>query len=361
MKARHAVLSLAPSTILALLVCAAVASAQTLPAPRLNAEQKKRAQALSTLVDEVFANKHSAPADVALTWQGAYLAADRGLVYVPYTINIDGKFTGVPVAMYVRVQTKDALPPSYDASKTTTLRTYIGQMSAALQIDTKDMRSGNVAATGVILEDIHFFEPPKDGRLSRGLWLPPGEYNIFVAMQEKPQKDLPRSAVLTQPITVPNLSDGLAISSVILAESLGPAPATSKKQMQLDDPFSIGGTRIVPAANSRLPRAGELTAVFFLYNPTAGSAGKPDLLAEYSFYQRVGAGVVAFKQSPPQTFNVETLPAAFDVAAKQQIMGGLSVLLAGFPVGDYQLEVKVTDKISRQTISRTLDFSVYGP
>jgi hypothetical protein len=335
-------------------------AAQTLPAPRLNAEQKKRAQALSTLVDEVVANKHSAPADVALTWQAAYLAAEGGLVYMPYTINIDGKFTGLPVAMYIRVLTKDALPATYDASKATTMRTYIGQMSDRLQIDTKDLRSGNVSATGLVSEDVLFFELPKDGRLNRGLWLPPGEYNVFVAMQEKPQKDPPRSVVLKQPITVPNLSDGFALSSVILAESLEPAPATSKKQSQLDDPFSIGGTKIVPVANSRLPRAGELTAVFFLYNPAAGNAGKPDVLAEYGFFERVGAGAVPFRTSPPQAFNAETLPATFDLAAKQQIMGGLAVPLSGFPVGEYQLEVKATDKVSGQTITRTVDFSVFG-
>ena len=345
-------------TIAAWLLCAAALAAQTLPPPRLNAEQKIRAQALSRLVDEIVANKHSAPADVALTWQGAYLAAERGLVYVPYTINIDGKLTGMPVAMYVRVLTKDALPATYDASRATTLRSWIGQMSVVY--DTKDIRNGNVAATGLVAEDILFFELPKDGRLNRGFWLPPGEYNVFVAMQEKAQKDLPRSVVLKQPITVPNLSDGFAMSSVILADSLGPAPATSKKQTQLDEPFSIGGTKIVPVANNRLPRAGELTAVFFLYNPTAGSAGKPDVLTEYSFYERVGAGAVPFKQSPSQAFNAETLPASFDLAAKQQIMGGLVVSLSTFPVGEYQLEVKVTDKISRQTISRSVDFSIYG-
>jgi hypothetical protein len=166
--------------------------------------------------------------------------------------------------------------------------------------------------------------------------------------------------VLKQAIAVPNLSDGFAMSSVILADSLSPAPATSKNQSQLDDPFSIGGTKIVPTASSRLPRAGELTAVFFLYNPTAGNAGKPDVLAEYSFFERVGAGAVPFRQSPPQAFNAETLPATFDLAAKQQIMGGLAVPLSAFPVGEYQLEVKATDKVTKQTISRTVDFSVFG-
>lgn len=345
----------------ALLIRTAAAPAQTLPPQKLSAEQRMRAQALVKLVDEVVAQKHSAPADVALIWRGAYVAAERGLVFVPYTIDIDGKLVGTPVAMYVRVATKDALPPTYDASKATTLRTYVGQMSDRLQIDTKDMRNGNVGATGVVFEDIHFFEPPKDGRLNRGLWLLPGEYDLYVAMREKADKGLPRTVVMKQPINVPNLSDGLAISSVILADSLGPAPAMGKKQTPLDDPFSIGGTKIVPAAHSRLPRTGELTAVFFIYNPVAGRGGKPDLVAEYTFYQRVGAtGAVAFRQSPSQAFNAETLPAAFDLAARQQIMGGLAVSLSAFPAGDYELEVKVTDKSSRQSVNRTLDFSVYG-
>jgi hypothetical protein len=349
-----------PIVVIVLLVCAGAAAGQTMPAPRLNAEQKRRAQVLSKLVDDVAANKYSAPADVALTWQGAFLAADGGLVYMPYTINIDGRFNGMPLAMYVRVLTKDAQPATYDASKTTTLRSYVGQMSDRMQIDTRDMRPGNIAATGVVAEDILFFELPKDGRLNRGLWLPPGEYNLFVAMQDKPQKDLARSAVIKLPISVPGLSSGFAISSVILAESLAPAPATSKKQSQLDDPFSIAGTRIVPVPSSRLPRAGELTAVFFVYNPSAGNAGKPDVVAEYNFYQRVGAGAIPFRQSPAQTFNAETLPAAFDLAAKQHIMGGLAVSLSAFPAGDYQLEVKATDKVTRQTVTRTVDFSVYG-
>src|SRR5438105_1069145 len=107
-----------------LVATAAALSAQTIQPPRLNAEQRTRAQALSRLVDEVFAQKHSAPADVALGFNGAFIGADKGLVYIPYTVNIDGKFDAAPVAMYVRVLTKDAKPADYDGSKTTTMRSY---------------------------------------------------------------------------------------------------------------------------------------------------------------------------------------------------------------------------------------------
>jgi hypothetical protein len=350
-----------PSLLLAaLLASSASAFAQTIPAPRLNAEQKLRAQALSKLVDDVFTQKYSAPADVALTWSGVYLAAGKGLVYVPYTINIDGKFTGMPVAMYVRVLTKDARPASLDTSKMTTLRSYTNQMN--MVIDIKDFRDGHIPATGVVTQDVHFFEPPRDGRLSRGIWLPPGEYNMFIAMREKGKgAELPRTAVIQQELTVPDLSSGLALSSVILVSSLEPAPASSKKQNQLDDPYSLGGTRMIPAPSTRLPRAGEMTAVFFIYNPTAATSGKPDLLVEYMFYQRAGEkGLIGFKSSAPQIFDATTLPATFDLAANQQIMGGLAVPLSSFPGGEYRLEVKVTDKAGQATTTRVLDFSVFG-
>ena len=137
MKILRLALALAFTTLVAAVLCA-----QTIPPARLSSEQRKRAQALSKLVDEVFAQKHSSPADVALKWQGAFIAAEKGLVYIPYTVNIDGKFDAMPVAMYVRVLAKDAKPADYDPSKTTTMRSYLGQMSVVN--DTKDIRSGYV-------------------------------------------------------------------------------------------------------------------------------------------------------------------------------------------------------------------------
>jgi hypothetical protein len=343
-----------------LLLCAAETLAQgTIPAPRLNAEQKIRAQALSKVLADVHAQKISAPADVTLTWQGYFFAADKNLVYIPYTIGIDGKLAGMPIELYLRVLTKDALPASYDASKTTTMKSYLGQMSVIN--DTKDLRDGRVAPTGVIAEDIHFFEMPKDGRLTRALWLPPGEYDVFIGMQEKPGKDLPKTAVLKQSLTVPDLSKTLAVSSIVLAANVEPADPNSRRQNQLDNPYSIGGTKITPAVSTRLAKSGELTGVFFIYNPTERSGGMPDLEAEYVFYERVGdKGEVVFRKSPSQVFNAETLPPVFNLASGQQILGGLAVALSSFPVGQYRLDVKVTDKVTGQSTSGGLNFSVYS-
>ena len=339
------------------LLAANTLAAQTLAPPRLNTQQRTRLQALSKLVDEVFAQKHSAPADVVLNWQGYFIAAEKGLVYVPYTIGIDGKFTTTPVAMYVRVLTKDAKPADFDASKTTTMRSYLGQMSVV--IDTKDLRSGYVPPTGIVAEDVQFFEPPKDGRLARGIWLPPGEYNMFIAMQEKGDKDLPKTAVLKQPIVVPDLSKGLALSSLIIADGLEPVPPTSKQRNQLDDPFAIAGTKIAPAVTTKLRKSGEITVVFFVYNPTPAPGGRPDLQVDYTFYANNAGVEQPFTRSLPQLFNADTLPPDYKPAV-HQILGGEAVTLATFPNGDYRLEVKVTDKVANTTAAGSATFSVFG-
>ena len=341
----------------AMVLLTAVASAQTVPPPRLNAEQRKRAQALSKIVDEVFAQKHSAPADVALTWQPSFVGADKGLVYIPYVIGIDGRFDTAPIVMYVRVLTKDAKPADYDPSKTTTMRSYLGQMSVVN--DTKDIRSGYVAASGVVAEDILFFEVPKDGRLMRGMWLSPGEYDVFIAMQEKAEKALPKTVVVKQPLVVPDLAKNLALSSLIIADRIDPAPASTKQRNQLDAPYDIAGTRILPAVSTRFRKSNEMTVVYYVYRPALGEDGKPNLEAEYSFFSNNGGVEQRFIKTPSQVFNGQTLPADFNPAV-HQIMGGQAVPLASFPNGDYRLEVKVTDKVANATSTTSATFSVFG-
>jgi hypothetical protein len=352
MKIARGVLPLA-----AMLVIASRLSAQTIPPPRLNNEQRKRAQVLSKLVDEVFAQKHSAPADVALTFQGSFIGAENGLVYIPYTVNIDGKFDTSPVVMYVRVLEKDAKPADYDASKTTTMRGYLGQMSVVN--DTKDIRNGYVDATGVVAEDIQFFEPPKDGRLMRGMWLAPGEYTLFVAMQEKGVKALPKTVVFRQSLVVPDLSKSLSVSSLILADRIEPAPATTKNRNQLDEPYDIAGTRITPSATSRLRRSGDLTVVYYVYHPALGADSKPRLQSDYTFYSSNAGVEQVFTRSAPQVFDAQTLPPDFNPAV-HQIMGGQAIALSSFPIGDYRLEVKVTDQVNNTSTIGSTTFSVFG-
>ena len=325
----------------------------------LRGEQKLQMEVLRTLVDEVAAQKHSGPADVALTWQNHFLKAAGGLVYVPYTVGIDGKFDELPVAMYVRVLIEDAQQKYYDASKSSTIRTWLNVASSPTQIDSKDIRSGNVEGTSPTAEDIYFFEPPKDGRLRRALWLPPGNYEVFVAMRERPVgKGLPKITLLKQPLTVPDLSKDLAISSLILAEAVEPASGALNQKQQLTQPYSIGGTRITPAATTRFKRGAELLFVFFIYNPGAAANGKPDVQADYTFLRQAGDVDRLFNALPPQQFNAQNLPPEFDLAAGHLLMGGQSVPLDTFPEGQYRLQVKVTDNTSGASTMSDVVFSV---
>ena len=358
MDARRFLASL--SAALVVMAVCAPALAQSAAPRRLSGDQKLQLQALSELVDAVVAQKRSAPADVALSWQSHALKADKGLIYVPYTVGIDGKFTTLPVAMYVRVLRKDAQQGYYDASRASTMKTWLGIMSSPSQVDTKDIRSGNVAGTGPTVEDVTFFEPPKDGRLRRALWLPPGDYDVFVAMRERPSKGLPKMVVLKEPLTVPDLSKNFAISSLILADNIEPATRPLNDDQQIAQPYTIGGVKITPAITTRFRSTSELQVVFFVYNPTPAAANKPDIHVDYTFLLQAGDVERVFTTSPEQLFNAETLPPEFNLASGHQLMAGQSVSLETFPPGQYRLQVTVTDNVSHASTTGDLRFSVVG-
>jgi hypothetical protein len=284
----------------ALVLVASVALAQGL---HLNSEQKKRIQALSVEVDEVTAKKHSAPQDVVLTWRDHFLKAGQGLVYIPYTIGIDGRFAAMPVAMYLRVLSKDAKGAYYDSSRATTMKGWMKLMDANAQFDPRDIRSGNVAATGTMLEDAYFFDPPSEGLLTRAMWLPPGDYTIVVAMRERPDTKSPKTVVFQQPLTVPDLSQSFALSSLILADSVESTTDTFNQQKQLREPYTIAGNKITPLTGERFARSGEFSVVFFVYNAGAATAGKPDVRVDYTFFAKTGDLERVFTRVPSQSFS----------------------------------------------------------
>ena len=121
--------------------------------------------------------------------------------------------------------------------------------------------------------------------LGRALELPTGDYTLYVALRERQPKDRkqqPKTVVLAQPLTVPEMNAGLTTSSVILAKALDPAPEQLTGQQQLEQPFTISGYRVVPSFGAPIPMAGELMFVFFIYNEGVAASGKPDLDVEYS-------------------------------------------------------------------------------
>ena len=318
------------------------------PAPeqqqrKLSNDEKRDYIALTELVDAVMAGKQPAPADVKLKFQNHFLKSNKN-VYIPYLLDISGgSFSSYPVTMYVRAVRKPeaGAAPAAPAAK--------GVETNWPFADVYFLTEKSVTTAGDVTQ------------LGRALELPPGEYTLYIAMRERQPKDRkqqPKSVVLAQPLTVPDLSTGLATSSVILAKSLDPAPEQLTGQQQLEQPFTISGYRIVPSFGAPIPQAsGELMFVFFIYNEGIAASGKPDIDVDYLFYR--ANEEKPFTKLATQSFNATTLPGQFDLNAGHQVFVGQGIPVKdAFKPGEYRLEIKVTDKTNGQAITRNVPFTV---
>jgi len=340
----------------ALVLAASVAVpsyAQDKPAPepqqrKLSNDERREYIALNELVDAVMSGKQPAPADVKLKFQNHFLKSNKN-VYVPYLLEVSGgTFSSYPVTMYVRAVKKPEAGAAAPAAP------------AAPAAATKGVETNWPFADVYFLTEKSMTTAGDVSELGRALELAPGEYTIYVAMRERQPKDrkqLPKSVVLAQPVTVPDMNTGLTTSSVILAKALDPAPEQLTGQQQLEQPFTISGYRVVPSFGAPISLAGELMFVFFIYNEGTAASGKPDLDVEYFFHR--GTEEKPFTKLATQSFNATTLPGQFDLSQGHQVFVGQGIPVKdAFKPGEYRLEIKVTDKTNGQTITRSVPFTV---
>ena len=335
--------SVAGLLMLALSLSVSALAQEKPPAPaqeqqrKLSGDERKDYIALSDFVDQVAAGKQPVPADLKLTFQSHYLKSNEN-VYLPYVVEVSGgKFTSFPVAMYVRVAQKGAPPP---AGK--------GIDANWPFADVYFLTEKNMTASGDVTV------------VPRALQLPAGEYTITVALREKQGRDrkvLPKTAMLTQDLSIPDLSKALTTSSVIMATALNPAPEQLTAQQQLEQPFTFSGYQVVPSFGKPIPQSGELMFVFFIYNEGVASTGKPDLDVDYLFYR--ANEEKPFTKLATQAFNATTLPGQFDVKAGHQVFVGQGIPVKGaIAPGEYRMEIKVTDKTNSQSVTRNVNFTV---
>ncbi len=319
------------------------------PAPepeqrKLSNDEKREFLALSELVDAVTAGKQPAPADVKLKFQNHFLKSSKN-VYVPYMLEISGGHLQLRIRSrcmcvpYASPNRAPRRPPARPRGSRPT-----GRLPMSYFLTEK-----SVTTTGDVTE------------LGRALELPAGEYTLYIAMRERQPKDRkqqPKSVVLAQPLTVPDMNTGLTTSTVILAKSLDPAPEQLTGQQQLEQPFTISGYRVVPSFGAPISQqSGELMFVFFIYNEAIAASGKPDLDVEYLFYR--ASEEKPFTKLATQSFNATTLPGQFDLNLGHQVFVGQGIPVKdAFKPGEYRLEIKVTDKASGQTVTRNVPFTV---
>jgi hypothetical protein len=292
---------------------------------------------LFTLVQEV-AGGRAAPADVALAWQCHFLRAHAGEVFVPFSLIVaSGRFESFPLAMYVRVVARGAPAP------------------APLPGD---------PLAHYPFEDAAVVDRADNGRISRGFTAPPGDYDVYVALRERvgAASVSPKTAVLKQHVTVPDLASGLTASSVIVLDRSEVDPSNRRLTLeeQLDEPYTHWGIRLTPAVGTTFGRGRALAVIFLVYNTGATADDKPDVEVSYTFYRRTGTTETLFARAPPERFDAKTLGPRFHVSAGDLIIAGQEMPLAGFPDGAYRLEIQVTDAISRNLFTRDVNFRVEG-
>jgi hypothetical protein len=292
------------------------------------------------------------PATVPLTWKNDFLKATNNLIYVPFIITIEPGKIGSTVAGYLRVAPKGMTTPPpapKDAKK-----------------DAKD------APQQYPFEDVYFIElraaaTGQPQRLTRAFAVPAGNYDVYLALRERPAggekaaADAPvKITVMKQELTVPNFwSNEFTTSSLILADKVEPINGQLSPEQQRERPYVLGATEIVPASDNKFKKSEELGVIFQVYGYQMGSDGKPDVQIDYMFHQKDAAGgEKPFNKTEPQKFNAQTLPPNFSPEQGHQIVGGQMIPLASFPEGEFRLEIKVTDNKSTKTLQREVLFTV---
>ena len=320
-------------------------------------------RALLTIADEAMTGK--ATSSLPIKWEQAHFIKSFGdKSYVPFSVTIDpAAFTApTPIGLYVRVAKRGEQPPaaapeaSKDANKKK--KNKKDEAAAGAQVDARHQYP---------FEDVFFFDVPaavagQPQVLRRAFAVAPGDYDVYVAIKEKPAAGAtasPKIGVVKQELTVPSFNAEFTTSSLIIASKIEVLQAEIPTERQSENPYTFGAMKISPSADGKFTKADELPVIFWIYNAGLDPATKkPDIEIEYNFHQKTTDGEKFFNKTAPQPLNAKTLPEQFDLAAGHQLPGSLALPLQAFPEGDFRLEVKVNDKVTGKVLTRDATFSV---
>ena len=371
------------------------------PPPRRPLGPNEREAVLALLKAVDHAQQSDVVADAGLAWASHMLKSADQLVYVPFRLTLDRGVDVKTTAMYVRaVSRHDGIRSAQEHSFLrdwvlhgggVTPRTgetvFIGpgempvggpgvrstrpataaaaQASAALTLrereyekqrrESEEAKKREETRTRdpflFPFEDYWFFDN-KGGAVERAIALPPGEYDVYAAVIDRARLKTSSAAILRRTLTVPDLSDQLAISSLILAKDIRQLSAPLAWQQQVEHPYTFGHAEVLPVTAAAFSRDDVLTVVYQIVNYGAPDS---DLLADYAFY-RTDDGRVLFNRTNSQQLTDADLPkpGAWDTAA----FTTQSVPLRPFPPGQYELEVTVRDRLTRGTAKSVVAFTV---
>jgi hypothetical protein len=276
-------------------------------------------------------------AKAASTEPGTYIVTDAGIERSP----ID-----VPM-----VAQSDVLK---GADKTTLVAVAVGtQVPRAAIVHLRLVTAGAGAS---VVGDATGSGQPGHVRLVHEFTLAPGEYELHSVVGHPRPEGGTLAALAKTRVTVPDVWNGqLALTPIVI----GDAAAIAQRQ----GPFSFGSTTLSPAVSRHFRQDGALNVAFRVFNwtegtgPASAATAKPDLNVEYVFYEVTETRLAFFNKVKPQQLTAETLGDKFD-PSQRALAAGISLPLAAFPFGEFEMEVRVTDNRSRRTSEQQVRFVV---
>ena len=261
-----------------------------------NTGSVSRAEAveLTNLVDRV-AGGRPPGGDAWLKWSGHFLRASDGRVHVPFTVALDDVNAGFEsIAMYVRVVPRDAKGPAGPS------RVRGSDLATPVSAPERQFARGNPTAgeasarLGLLATELGTIKPPFEGffvartpprpaplLVRRSLVVAPGEYDLYVAVQERPTsgaRAAPKWAVLEQPLTVPDLTGTEpTLSSIILADRIEAIGKRLSSSQEAERPYAFGSAEVFPHSNAPFTSRDMLVVVFFAYNLAVDEGNLPDV------------------------------------------------------------------------------------
>lgn len=335
---------------------------------------------LLRLVDAAASGK-PAGGDAWLKWVPHFLRGPEGRTYVPFTLTIDeapGAFEAA--AVYVRVAPRG--DEGRNGRKADGVKNILGVATGEIPVSTPDRRQGAGAPTaaessmmlrsltskaqagGYPFEDAFAVVPRPDesggpARFRRALAVPPGEYDLYIAVLERGGAGKPKWAVLKEALSIPDLSsEGLRISSVIIADKVealaGPIPAVEQTRR----PYALGTAELFPAPDTSLAPAETLHVAFLIYDAAVDGQGKPDVRIDYHLYEQTFSSERLLGATAPQLLDASTVPATFDLRKGQLLAAMQSLPLARYKPGAYRLAIRVTDNRTGGAAEQHVRFTI---
>jgi hypothetical protein len=349
------------------------AAVTTLPALAQTKEEKKaqeaQQQALRTLIRAgdalhsgklagggytIKANAKDDPAPAAgesvdLAWRHNAFKAVQGKVYMPFTVSYpSGKNLPASIVLYVRVVPKGTPLPTKDRDKA--------------QFEFEQLFTGDAVAPAA----------GKPLELTRRIVVSPGDHDVYVLAQAAPGPEPAKNNVMLPgvakkfEISVPDLwNGGLTTSNILLIDKIEALKEPPTQETIVFKPYTFTGADMQLAADDEFKKTEELTVYFHVYNPVIEEK-RPDITIEYEFLKKKGDAEFepALTEDGkklvynPQKYNAQTLPPQWDAEAGFQIAPGFAIPLNLFPVGEYKINIKITDNKAQKTITRELEFKV---